>query len=94
MSRDFSALLTAHERQEASGADLRRKLRTLRQELEARDKSLELARRTVDRLNAEKGKLEAGAAGEGRWLLHGSVQRGSAAAPIAVPLAAPPRTAT
>lgn len=64
MSADFSALLAAHERQEASGADLRAKLRAARGELEAKDKALELARRTVDRLTAEKGRLEAGAAGE------------------------------
>ena len=56
-------LLSAHERQEASAADLRQKVRALRQELEAREKALELARRTVERLTGEKGQLEAGAAG-------------------------------
>lgn len=44
--------------------DLRQKVRALRQELEGREKALDLARRTVERLTAEKGALEAGAAGE------------------------------
>jgi dienelactone hydrolase len=60
-------LLSAHERQEASAADLRQKVRALRQELEAREKALELARRTVERLTGEKGQLEAGAAGAQGW---------------------------
>ncbi len=38
-------------------------MRQLRGELEGREKALELARRTVERLMAEKGSLEAGAAG-------------------------------
>lgn len=63
ISRDFGTLLTAHERQEASVTDLRLKVRALRQQLEARDKSLELARRTLDRLSLEKGQLEAETAG-------------------------------
>lgn len=62
-------LLSAHERQEASSADLRQKVRALRQELEAREKALELARRTVERLTGEKGHLEAGAAGALGWPL-------------------------
>lgn len=67
MGRDFASLLSAHERQEASVGDLRQKVRTLRAELEQRDKALDLARRTVDRLNADKGQLEAGAAGGCCW---------------------------
>ncbi|KAL4427721.1 hypothetical protein ABPG75_001810 [Micractinium tetrahymenae] len=63
MGRDFQTLLSAHERQEAAVADLRQKVRQLRSELEGREKALELARRTVERLMAEKGALEAGAAG-------------------------------
>lgn len=38
-------------------------VRALRQELEGREKALELARRTVERLSGEKGQLEATAAG-------------------------------
>ena len=61
--RCLQGLLSAHERQEASTADLRQKVRALRQELDAREKALDLARRTVERLTGEKGQLEAGAAG-------------------------------
>lgn len=46
-------------------ADLRQKVRQLRGELEGREKALELARRTVERLMADKGSLEAEAAGGG-----------------------------
>ena len=42
---------------------MRQKVLALRQELGAREKALELARRTVERLTGEKGQLEAGAAG-------------------------------
>lgn len=38
-------------------------VRALRQELEGREKALDLARRTVERLSADKGQLETAAAG-------------------------------
>lgn len=74
-------LLSAHERQEAALVDLRQKLRQLRGELEGREKALELARRTVERLMAEKGSLEAGAAG-GRALRRLVSRRSSGRQPI------------
>jgi multidrug efflux pump subunit AcrA (membrane-fusion protein) len=66
MNKDFAALLTAHDRQEAAAADLRQKLRVLRAEREQQERALELARRTVDRLAADNGQLESQAAG-GCW---------------------------
>lgn len=63
-------LLKTHERQEAALIDLRQKVRVLRQEGEAKDKQVDLARRTVERLAAEKAALESSSGGRGaggRW---------------------------
>ncbi len=43
-------------------------VRQLREELGAKDKALELARRTIERLSGEKAGLESAAAGAGLWL--------------------------
>ncbi|KAI7842691.1 hypothetical protein COHA_003622 [Chlorella ohadii] len=63
MSADFAKLLGTHERTEAAVVDLRQKVRQLREELGAKDKGLELARRTIERLSSKKAGLESAAAG-------------------------------
>jgi len=51
-----------HERQETVVADLRAKLKQLRVDGAARDRQLELAHRTIERLSVGKNNLEAGKA--------------------------------
>ena len=58
LGKDFQKLLALHERQAATGADLRAKLRAARAEGEDRYKALLLAHRTLDRLAQEKAALE------------------------------------
>lgn len=55
-------LLKLHERQESVIADLRAKLKQLRRDGATRDKQLELAHRTVERLSISKNSVEAGEA--------------------------------
>lgn len=59
------SLLKAHERQEVALVDLRHKVRQLRTEDDAKDRQLNLARRTVERLTQEKAALEAGSGEDG-----------------------------
>lgn len=61
-------LLKLHERQESIVADLRAKLKHLRQESAAREKQLDLAHRTIERLSVNKQGLEAGEAAKKAYI--------------------------
>lgn len=60
MTFTLQALWQAHERQDKAVTDLRQKVRQLRQDVEAKDKQLSLAYRTVERLAIDKNALEVG----------------------------------
>jgi hypothetical protein len=57
-----------HERQETTALDLRHKLKLLRQEGAAKEKQLELAHRTIERLAVGNSGLEAGAASDKAYI--------------------------
>ena len=59
LSKDFAALLKAHERGDAALQDVQGKIKLLRQEAAAKDKQLDLCRRTIERLAVEKTQREA-----------------------------------
>jgi hypothetical protein len=67
-SNFFQNLLKLHERQETVVADLRAKLRHLRQDATTKDKKLELAHRTIERLSVDKHGLEAGDAAKKTYI--------------------------
>ncbi len=58
LSKDFQGLLNLHDKADATRSDLQEKIKFLRQELAAKDRALDLTRRTVDRLTAEKTQHE------------------------------------
>lgn len=64
----FQNLLKLHERQETVVADLRAKLRHLRRDATTKDKKLELAHRTIERLSVDKHGLEAGDAAKKTYI--------------------------
>lgn len=64
----FQNLLKLHERQETVVADLRAKLRHLRQDATTKDKKLELAHRTIERLSVDKHGLESGDAAKKSYI--------------------------
>ncbi len=57
-----------HERQETVVADLRAKLRHLRQDATTKEKKLELAHRTIERLSVDKHGLQAGDAAKKTYI--------------------------
>ena len=57
-----------YERQETVIADLRGKLRLLRKDADSKDKQVELAHRTIERLSVEKNGLEAGDAAKKTYI--------------------------
>lgn len=61
-------LLKLYERQETIIADLRAKLRLLRKDVETKDKQVELAHRTIERLSVDKNGLEAGDAAKKTYI--------------------------
>lgn len=58
LSKDFQGLLKAHEKADGTLQDVQGKIRVLRQEVAQKDKALDLCRRTIDRLTAEKAQME------------------------------------
>lgn len=61
-------LMKLYGRQESVLADLRAKLKTLRHDSAAKEKQLELAHRTIERLAVDKHGLEAGAAAKKTYI--------------------------
>lgn len=70
MAQDFERLLKLYEKQDISNADLREKVKRLRQEKEAKDKQVDLAHRTIERLTVGKGEIEAKDAAKESYIKH------------------------
>jgi chromosome segregation ATPase len=70
LAEDFERLLKLYEKQEIVSADLREKVKRLRQEKEAKDKQVDLAHRTIERLTVGKGEVEAKDAAKKSYIKH------------------------
>lgn len=70
LAQDFERLLKLYEKQDISNADLREKVKRLRQEKEAKDKQVDLAHRTIERLTVGKGEVEEKDAAKESYIKH------------------------
>ncbi|GMH36001.1 hypothetical protein BSKO_03869 [Bryopsis sp. KO-2023] len=68
LRKDFKELSRHHDRAENQVWDLRDKLKGIKSDASSKDKQLDLARRTVDRLTAEKSRLEANVANDKAYI--------------------------
>ncbi|GAB4822349.1 hypothetical protein N2152v2_009395 [Parachlorella kessleri] len=67
-SKDFSTLLSLQQKSDAQLSDLQAKIKMLRQEVAAKDKQLDLCRRTIDRLTDERAQSEGNAAAQKAYI--------------------------